>query len=1017
MAVLLANQSSYSLLSSCLTIDKLIEGAKERGYSAIALCDHGSMFGTMEFILKAKQANIQPIVGLWVDASIDQLKAQFIILSKNEEGYKECIYLSNRMLKDGVVDFDELLTHTHHCVVIALGEGGYLEDDMIHQSVEPLREKLARLQQFKDVYIGLSNQHAPFWHKNNQWLKQQVQKQSMRTVALPKVYYLKEEDEIYHRILRGIKENLTLDDKRLLPRLHHHMPSTRQLVELYDIDDLISTDEIAEKCELFELNRRTSLPLFPLDAKVTSKQFLAQLCKVGLKKRMNGKPIPNEYIERLNFELQVITSMDYEDYFLIVYDVIRYAKTQHIYVGPGRGSSAGSLVAYVLGITHVDPIEYGLLFERFLNPERISMPDIDIDFPDTRRQEVIDYVKEKYGEEHVGSIITFNTLAAKAVIKDVGRVMGVPLKDLELLTKAIGNAPKVTLASAFKESVRFKKMLEQSSILNNVYQHALALEGLPRHISTHAAGIVLSGKPLQEVLPIVYIDEGLVSTQYSMEYLEDIGLIKMDFLGLRNLTIIDEIVNQMQPPIDILKIPLDDKETYQLIAKGDTMGVFQLESDGMKSLIRKMQPKEFDDIVATIALFRPGPMENIPAFLAAKENPQSTSYLIPQLKPILQSTFGIMIYQEQVMQIAQQIAGFSLGRADVLRKAISKKKESELQALRNEFIQGCLNRHISNDVAVELFDYILKFANYGFNKSHSVAYALISYQMAYLKANVPLLFYASLLSSVIGSEGKMAQYLDECRMRNITILPPSVQKSQRIFTIDDSAIRFPLIAIKGIGIAAYQLIEQERARGTFRSFFDFVARMSTHRFTGKWFESLIWSGACDEFDLSRQSMIATLDDAIVYADLVRIEVNGQSRIDLSLVSVPQVIAIADNPRLISEKEREVFGFFLMDHPLISMKAQMKKKYPPIATAITQVNHEVTFLAMISRFKATRTKKGDMMAFVTVGDEGMNMDCILWPRQYQMFQNLLVKGNIVEISGNIEEKGNCIVRHMTMIGSS
>ena len=580
--------------------------------------------------------------------------------------------------------------------------------------------------------------------------------------------------------------------------------SKEEMVELYDEDDLAASDKIAQMCHVEMKFPKAILPKFKNRYGMSSEEFLRRLCHKGLEKRMQYQKIPSVYEQRLRYELDVIISMGYADYFLIVWDFIRFAKTQDIYIGPGRGSAAGSLVAYCLGITHADPIRYHLLFERFLNPERVSMPDIDTDFPDDRRDEVIAYVHDLYGEHHVSHIITFNTLAAKQVLRDVGKAMQVAPRQIDLLCKLVPNRPKVTLQDAYQERVKFKQMINSGEQMRKLFAIALQLEGLPRHSSLHAAGIILSNEDISNVCPLIDVDEGMCATQFTMEYLEELGLIKMDFLGLRNLTIIDEIVHQInakEKRLDIMHIPLDDAKTYQLIRSVDTVGVFQLESEGMKNLIRKMKPTCFEDIVATVALFRPGPMENIPRYLECRTHPEKVDYLHPDLKSILENTYGVMIYQEQVMQIAQTMAGFSLGKADNLRKAISKKKGKELQSLREDFVEGAKQKGYEESLAIRVYELIMKFANYGFNRSHSVAYGMIAYQMAYLKANAPLYFFTALLNSVIGSETKTSEYVFEARKRHIEILLPSVNQSSNQYEIEGNALRFPLVGIKGIGNA------------------------------------------------------------------------------------------------------------------------------------------------------------------------------------------------------------------------
>lgn len=1010
-------RSSYTLLDSALTINQLIQRSKELNFSTVALTDKNVMFGSMEFIKACEKQNIKPIIGLEVTCYIQEEPVDFLMLARNNRGLQNLIKCSSFVSDSkNQLQLNQLIDYAQDNILIVYGEGGYLEQALMDGNKEECirRMKLA-LTQFEQVYFALSMNDASFWKIKNQLLKQCSQELGAKTVALSKIYYEHEKDAYLYKVVSGIRLAKTIDDHSLPAIQGRFLRSTAEMSQFYDQEDLDCTDEIGAKCNIDVTEFKTALPKFICPEHVTAGQYLTQLCIAGLKKRCNDQ-VSKEYANRLRYELDIIISMHFEDYFLIVWDFILFAKKQGIYVGPGRGSAAGSLVSYCLGITHVDPIKYNLLFERFLNPERISMPDIDTDFPDNRRDEVIDYVYKTYGKEHIAHIVTFGTLGAKQVLRDVGRVLDIPLREIDLLCKAVPFAPKMTLTRAYQESMYLRQMIDADKRYTDLFKVALKLEGLPRHTSTHAAGIVMSQLPLNNVIPTIQIEQDMVSTQYTMEYLEEMGLIKMDFLGLRNLTIIDDVVQMIQqdnPDFAILHLPLDDSKTFELIRKVDTMGVFQLESDGMKNLIRKMQPTVFEDVVATIALFRPGPMENIPLYLEAKKNPQSVTYLHPNLEPILKDTYGIMIYQEQTMQVAQVMAGFSLGKADILRKAMSKKKASDLAMLEQDFIAGCLKNGYSDELAHQLFELIAKFAGYGFNKSHSVAYGLIAYQLAYLKANYPLEFYCCLLNSVIGAESKTAEYLDECRRKAIVILPPSINKSSTQYTIEGQAIRFPLLAIKNVGVSAVEDIIDERYKaGEYLDFHDFVARILTRKVNRKMIESLIDAGALDEYKINRKSLIASVEDALRYADLVRIDVGNQSRIDLGLVSKPVLYQIKENALERSEREKAVLGFYLGSHPILEIKKKMNDKFEPIVT-LKQRQGFVKGFCGINKVHQHRTKKGDLMAFVNGYDETSDIDLVIMPNVYQRVQPILVKGHYIFFEGKMDEKGSCLANKIQL----
>ena len=1023
MSVHLHVRSCYTLLQSTLTIPKIVAAAKRCGYTAVALTDKHVRHGAMAFYHACKKENIKPIFGMEVDVLEQEELYGFVVLAKNDAGYQNLLKLStwlNTGEERRIPDLDTLAYYAKDCIVLTNGDQNQMETLIVKEELDLLRHwlKLCR-KQFSDFYVSIARNDSGLMEKKNPVLKQVCKELDIPYTALSRIYFEREEDEESYKTLCAIDQGVSLHDKMLnySPRRYFRTPKEMQL--LYEDEELQMSDRIAALCQVEMQLPKAVLPKFQNKYGVSSEEFLRSLCQKGLQKRMQYQPISPVYQQRLDYELDVIIRMQYADYFLIVWDFIRFAKTQHIYIGPGRGSAAGSLVAYCLGITHVDPIRYHLLFERFLNPERISMPDIDTDFPDNRRDEVIHYVEQLYGKHRVSHIITFNTLAAKQVLRDVGKAMEINPRQIDRLCKLVPNVIKVTLDYAYQNDARFKELINSGETMRRLYATARKLEGLPRHASLHAAGIVFSDEAIEQVCPLIDVDEGVCATQFTMEYLEELGLIKMDFLGLRNLTIIDEIVQHINATadkkLDIMRIPLDDAKTYALIRAVDTVGVFQLESEGMKNLIRKMQPNCFEDIVATIALFRPGPMENIPEYLDRREHPEKVDYIHPSLQPILQNTYGIMIYQEQIMQVAQTMAGFTLGKADNLRKAISKKKGEELRRMQEEFISGALRKGYDEALAQKVYALIMKFANYGFNRSHSVAYGMIAYQLAYLKANAPLYFFNSLLNSVIGSETKTSEYVFEARKRNIQILLPDVNRSHNQYGIEDNALRFPFVGIKGIGSAVSSLIVEERdKKGEFRDFFDFTARMNGNKIGKKTIEILIYAGALDCFKVGRASLMASLEDALRYADLVKIEDVDQVLFDFDLVSKPAMTMMRDNATIRSEKEKEAIGFYLSRHPIADVRSRMGMDLPILISLPKYKGRYVKFVCLVDRCRQYRTKNGDMMMFVIGSDETGKFDLVCMPNIYRQHADDLVKGNYLYVEGIVDKETSCLVKKLTRI---
>ncbi|MEG0409334.1 MAG: DNA polymerase III subunit alpha [Erysipelotrichaceae bacterium] len=1011
-------RSAYTLLSSTLTIPKIIKACNEHHYQSVALCDFQVMHGAMAFYHACNKANIKPIFGMEVNVTQDNESYTYLLFAKNDDGYLQLMKLSTYLnAEHDQLSIEYLSSFCDDLFVVLFGEDTNFETNVINENQDNINAFLLTCSAaFSNFFVAISRNDSGLLKIKNKFLKQCCINLKIRTVAISRIYFLNREEEDSYKTLCAMKQGVSIHDKTLNYSPARYFRSKEEMDALYDLDDLAMSDYIADNCNVKMQFEKAALPQFENKYEVESSVYLKELCHKGLEKRMNFQKIPSSYVNRLSYELEVITNMHYEDYFLIVWDFIRFAKTQHIYVGPGRGSAAGSLVSYCLGITHIDPIKYNLLFERFLNPSRVSMPDIDTDFPDNRRDEVIAYVRERYGKQHVANIVTFNTLAAKQVMRDVGKTMGISLHDIDMLCRMIPSVVKATLQKTYESNPKFKQVINANPTFLKMFEIAKQLEGLPRHASQHAAGIVLSKDDIVKVCPLIDVDEGNNATQFTMEYLEELGLIKMDFLGLRNLTIIDEIVTNInkQHKLDIMKIPLDDRLTFDVIQKVDTVGIFQLESEGMKNLLRKMKPTNFEDIVATIALFRPGPMENIPEYLKRREHPETIDYLHPNLKSILENTYGIMIYQEQIMQVAQVMAGFSLAKADNLRKAISKKHEDELFNLQKEFIDGAIEKGYEKELAHKVYDLIMKFANYGFNRSHSVAYGMVAYQMAYLKANAPLYFFASLCNSVIGSENKTSEYIFEAKKRKIVVLSPSVNYSGSTYMIERNGLRFPLTAIKGIGSSlCNELLLEREQHGIYHDFFDFVARISTCRISTKIIESLIHAGALDDFKMNRASMLASLDDAMRYAGLVKIEDANQITIDFDLVSKPALKSIKENKAMRALREKEVIGFYLSDHPIVALRNKLGND---IASLIELQNKRgfVKLLCIVDRCKQHRTKNGDLMMFVSVSDETSSFDLVCMPNIYSANVNILIKGNYLLVEGKIDRENSCLVRKLSKV---
>ena len=965
MYIPLYNKSNYTLLSSLIKIDDLITYASKNNISSIALTDT-TMYGTMEFINKCKSKTIKPIIGL--DVILDEYN--IVLLAKDYDGYKSLIKLSTIQNEAKVIE-DNLKQYNKGLIAIIPYE---------HKDKYLSLEKI-----YSNIYLGYTNKSQ----------EQEARLLTENIVFFRESLYIDEEDSSLLTYLYLIRDGKTISDETNYKVTNHEL-LIENLSSLTDEIGLNNTIKISDMCNLEFPKPKLLLPIYKCE---DPKKYLFELCKVGLTKRLGGN-IPSNYKDRLTYELGVINEMNFPNYFLVVYDFIKYAKKNGILVGPGRGSAAGSLVAYSLGITDIDPIKYNLLFERFLNPERKTMPDIDTDFPDNKRDEVINYVINKYGAKRVSGIVTFGTLGVKQVIRDVGRVLNIPIYKIDSLCKFIPGFTKDKLKDFYEKNQAFKARIDSDTTLSNMYKIATKIEGFPRHTSSHAAGIVMSQVDLDEVVPLTTGD-GMYLTSYSMEYLEDLGLLKMDFLGLKNLTIITNIINDIKiltnEEIVFSKIPLDDKETLKIFEEANTSGIFQFESVGMRNFLRQLKPNKFEDIFAAIALFRPGAAINIDSYIRRKHGEEKITYLDDCLKPILLDTYGILIYQEQIIQVASIYAGYTLGEADILRRAMSKKKFDLLKNEETKFIEKSVQNNHSQEQAKEIFNLILNFAGYGFNRSHSVAYSLIAYKMAYLKCHYKTIFFANLLTNVIGSESKTHEYIMEARANKIEIVKPTINESEERYIVKNNKIIYPISNIKSIGVVVTRTIKKAKETGKFTDIYDCLSRLYIAGIGKKSIEVLINADVFKEFGYNRATLIYNLDSLFNYAELTK-------DIDPTLVMKPEIELQTEYPNsYLLEKEKEVFGFYLSKHPTTIYK-NSNPYCIPLNTVESYFSKKIDTLILVDKVKAIDTKKGDRMSFITGSDETATMDYTLFPKVYNEYSNIQ-KGDLLKVRGTVEKRLN------------
>ena len=956
-------KTNYSLLSSLVSIDNLILYAVEHKLSALAICDD-NMTSTKIFYDKCIKNNIKPIIGL----DLKYNNSNILMYAKSFTGYQSLIKLST-ILSERDITITDLETYNNDVVVVLPYK------DFV------LYNELTRL--YNNLYIGVLNKIE----------EKESYKVTKNVVFINKVLYLNKNHEKYLKYLFMIRDSKTIADDVTFKDNYNYMLLS-DAISLVSNETLNNTNVIADMCNL-ELSKRDDLlPVY--DTNIDSDQYIVKLSVAGLNKRLGGN-VSNVYKRRLIYELDVIKRMGFSNYFLVVYDFIKYAKKNNILVGPGRGSAAGSLVAYSLGITEIDPIKYDLLFERFLNPERVSMPDIDTDFPDIYRNNIIEYVRNKYGEKRVSGIITFGTMAAKLVLRDVGRVLNIPPKTIDTLCKKIPTVTKDKLKDFYNRDENFRNIINSSDKLMLLYEISTLIEGFPRHISTHAAGVVMSRIDLDRIIPLVRNDDIYISG-YTMEYLEELGLLKMDFLGIKNLTtimnIIADIESSLGIKINFSDIPLDDPDALKLFETADTCGIFQFESEGMKNFLRKLRPNTIYDIFAAIALFRPGPAVNIDSYIRRKHGLEQVTYLDPCLEGILSSTYGIIIYQEQIMQIANVMAGFSYGEADILRRAMSKKKLELLKGEEIRFIEGSVTRGHKEEDAKRVFDLILNFANYGFNKSHSVSYAIVAYKMAYLKAKYPKFFFSNLLSSVIGSEVKTIEYINEARKLGINVILPDINRSTNKYEVVDNGILFPLSNIKNVGIVTCKDIINSRGDG-FSDIYDCFSKILSRNVNKSTLEALIDVSCFDSFGYNKKTLYYNLDNLINYATLTK-------DLDPDLVIKPDIEIMDEFSKgeLLSN-EKASLGFYLSSHPTTIYKSRISNVVN-LADIKNYFGKRIELLVMIDKVRVVNTKNNDRMAFYLASDDTAQTDLTLFPKAYEKYKDI-DKGEIVLVKGEVQRR--------------
>ena len=1045
--------TEYSLLDGACRMERLLDAAKEMGQTAVAITDHGCMYGVVEFYKAAKKRGIQPILGCEVYVArrtrfdkvheLDGENRHLVLLCENEAGYHNLLALVSKAWVEGFyskprVDLDLLREHHEGLIALSACLAGEIPRALTRGDYEGAREAALRYEGIfgrGNFYLELQDHGMAEQKRINPQLIRLSRETGIPLVATNDCHYIAPEDSRMHRVLLCIQTGRTIEDENAMEfgSEEFYFKSEEEMRALFpDVPEAAdNTVKIAQRCQVELEFGKTKLPAFFTPDGSDNLEFFRRLCQEGLIRRYGEDP-PQEYRDRLEYEIRVISQMGYVNYYLIVWDFIRYARSVGIPVGPGRGSGAGSLAAYCVGITNVDPMRYDLLFERFLNPERVSMPDFDIDFSDERRDEIIGYVVDKYGADHVAQIVTFGTMAARGALRDVGRALNIPYNKVDQVAKLVPLSLGMTLDTAMKQSKELREKVEADPQVKELWDMARKVEGMPRHASTHAAGVVITDKPVMDYVPLSKNDDAVV-TQYTMTAIEELGLLKMDFLGLRNLSVIDhaeKLVRRREAGFSIEAAPEDDGAVFHMLSEGHSEGVFQLESPGMKRLLVQAQPACVEDLIAIISLYRPGPMQFIPQYLESRKNPESVHYRHPLLRPILEPTGGCIIYQEQVMQIFRDLAGYSLGRADIVRRAMAKKKHDVLEREREVFlhgqqredgtweVDGCLRRGVDQQTALELFKEIESFASYAFNKPHAAGYAVVAYQTAYLKCHYPCEYMAALLSSVLGQTGKVAEYIEECGRLGISVLPPHVNYSDMGFTVVGKSIRFGLLAVKNLGRNVIaRMVEERRGGGEFTSFYNFCKRMAGRDLNRRAIESLVKCGALDGLGNNRREMLLAVERVLdsLEADKRR-NVEGQ----MGFFDAPGSAQGGEPPLEKTEDfsaadklnmEKEVTGMYLSGHPMAAYAGlyqeggyarmdEILQSAGERETGRYQDGQWVTLLGMVVGVRKKATKNNAQMAFVSLEDMYGAITALVFPKVLEQYGSLLYEGAVVEVQGKL-----------------
>lgn len=1031
----LHNHTEYSLLDGAARIKNLIARAKELNMSAIAITDHGVMHGVVDFYKEALKEGLKPIIGCEVyvaprtrfdkEPRKDDSAFHLILLAENQTGYENLCKIVSFASLEGFYykpRVDKDLLRQYHEGIIALSGciAGQVSQSLLadkYEEAKAIAKEYSEIFGENNYFIEIQQHGMEEEHIANRGLIQIARELNLPLVATNDLHYVNKEDALAHDILLCIQTGRVRDDANRMrfPSDEFYLKSAEEMELLFGEypEALENTVKIAERCHIeFEFGH-LYLPRFDVPEGHTLDTYLRELCEEGMKKRY-GVVTP-ELQERLDYELDIIKTMDFSGYFLLVWDMINFAHKEGIYVGPGRGSAAGSITAYSLGITNIDPIRYNLLFERFLNPERVTPPDIDTDFCYVRRLEVVDYLFRKYGQDHVAMIITFGTMLAKGVIKDVGRALDMPYSETDRIAKMIPAELGITLTDAMKKNPELQEAYDTEPAIKELIDISLQLEGIPRHSSIHAAGVVIAQKKVIDYMPVMKTADNIVVTQLPKEQVEERGLVKMDLLGLRTLTVIGDAVANIKQThgidIDIHNITTDDPAVYEMLSRGETGGVFQLESDGMRGILRNLQPERFEDLIAVVALYRPGPLGSgmLDDFIARKHGLTKSTYLHPILEPILEETYGVILYQEQVMQISSRMAGFTLGEADLLRRAMGKKKPSIIAAKRKDFVDGAKKNGVSEKISGEVFDLMAYFAGYGFNKSHSAAYAFVTYETAWLRCHYPVEYMAALLTSIMDNMDKVPEYIEECRNSGISVLPPNINESRSDFTVSGENIRFGLGAVKNVGKDAVKIIIQEReANGKFTSIMDLCERVALNK---KMLESLIKCGALDGLGHNRAQMLDAMENLLEVSRKIAEEKNSNqlslfdfgmeeaetSTIDFSMRDIPEF-----SERELLAMEKEMIGFYVSGHPVMVYEEIFQKKGLMNVGEVLKKSHDekVKLGGLITGYRQHLTKKGANMAMFSIEDMRGTIRCLAFPKVFEQYRKMLGEGRVIIASGRM-----------------